>query len=200
MLKCLIALTSLFSVAAAAQPVWTWVDDEGRRHYSDRPAEGATRIEVSAPQTFEGAAPAPASPSSGAQAAQQTVTYTTFEILSPAPQETLSNTGSTMTVELATVPALQPAHRIEVEYDGERLPLSTRSLAITVTDVFRGEHTLGAVIVNAGGAEIARAGPGTFFVQQTSGQAPQPQTVQPARPQTTRPPTAPPPRPQPRPN
>ncbi|HUF72151.1 MAG TPA: DUF4124 domain-containing protein [Gammaproteobacteria bacterium] len=191
MLKCLIALTSLFSAAAVAQPVWTWVDDEGRRHYSDRPVEGATRIELSAPQTFEGAVPAPASPSSGAQAAQQTVGYTTFEILSPAPQETLFNTGSTMTVELATVPALRPAHRIEVEYDGERLPLSTRSLAITVTDVFRGEHTLGAVIVDAGGAQIARAAPVTFFVQQTSSQQPAPQTVSPAFPPTRPPVTRP---------
>jgi hypothetical protein len=199
MLKCLIALTSLLSAVAAAQPVWTWVDDEGRRHYSDRPVEGATRIELAAPQTFEGTAPAPVSPS-GAPASGQTAGYTTFEILSPAAQETLANIGSTMTVELATVPALRPPHRIEVEYDGQRLPLSTRSLSISVTDVFRGEHTLAAVIVDAGGAEIARAGPVTFFVQQRSGQAPPPQTVQPARPQVTRPPTAPPPRPQPRQN
>lgn len=199
MLKCLIALTSLLSVVAAAQPVWTWVDEEGRRHYSDRPVEGATRIELATPQTFEGAAPAPASPA-GAQPSGQTQGYTTFEILSPGPQETLANIGSTMSVELATVPALQPAHRIEIEYDGERLPLSTRSLSISVTDVFRGEHTLAAVIVDAGGAEIARAGPVTFFVQQRSGQAPLPQTAPPARPQVTPLPTAPPPRPRPRPN
>jgi len=192
MLKWLIAL-ALLSAAAQAQTIWTWVDEEGRRHYSDRPVEGATQIQVAAPQTFEGATPAPAASPSGPAAGTEAFTYTTFEIISPEAGQTLTNIGSNLSVEIATFPALQPAHSIELDYDGTRLPLSTRSLSITVTDVFRGEHTLAAVIVGPDGTQLARSAPVTFFVQQESTLAPSPQTVAPARPAGT-----PPPRPQPR--
>ncbi|MGW8369924.1 MAG: DUF4124 domain-containing protein, partial [Gammaproteobacteria bacterium] len=52
MLKCLIALTSLLSTAAFAATAWTWVDQQGRRHYSDTPVDGATMIELRDSQTF----------------------------------------------------------------------------------------------------------------------------------------------------
>ena len=66
MLKCLIALTSLLSAAALAAPAWTWVDAQGRRHYSDRPVEGATQIELGTTQTFSSSAPRPAARPSAA--------------------------------------------------------------------------------------------------------------------------------------
>ena len=59
MLKCLIALTSLLTAAALAAPAWTWVDEQGRRHYSDRPVEGATQIELSESQTFAAGSASP---------------------------------------------------------------------------------------------------------------------------------------------
>lgn len=193
MLKCLIAVTCLLPAAALAAPVWTWLDEQGHRHYSDRPVEGATQIEVAAPQTFDNAVPAlPAT--NPAPAAPASFSYDVLDIVRPQPGETLTNIGSQLTVELATYPALQLAHRIVVDLDGERLPISTRDLTLTVSDVFRGEHTLSAAIVAPDGTELRRSTPVTFIVRQASGQAPIPQTVQPARPQVSRPPTAPPPR------
>jgi len=69
MLKCLIALTSLLSAAALAAPAWTWVDAQGRRHYSDRPVPGATQIELSDSQTFSAS---PARPAAGQPATTAT--------------------------------------------------------------------------------------------------------------------------------
>jgi hypothetical protein len=197
MLKCLIAVTSLLPAAVLAAPVWTWVDAQGHRHFSDRPVEGATQIEVAVPQTFNNAVPAPPA-TNQTPAAAASVSYDVLDVVRPQPGETLTNIGAELTVELATYPALQLAHRIVLDLDGERLPISTRELTVTVTDIFRGEHTLSAAIVAPDGTELIRSTPVTFIVRQASGQAPIPQTVAPARPQVSRPPTAPPPTPRPR--
>jgi hypothetical protein len=171
MFKCLIALIALFPAATMAATVWTWVDEQGRRHYSDQQRPGAVAMEVAGTQTFSGAAlrsgARPATPSTEA-AATEPVTYTVLDIISPTAQQTLRNIGGNLTVELATYPGLATVHRIDAILDGQRLALGARSLQLTVPNVFRGEHTLQVVIVNEAGQELLRSDPVTFFVQQTS--------------------------------
>ena len=96
------------------------------------------------------------------------VTYTVLDVISPEPDESLWNIGGQLPVTLATFPALAAEHRIDVMLDGQRKEIGARSLAITVPDVFRGEHTLQALIVDAGGAIVMRSSPVTFYVHQTS--------------------------------
>jgi hypothetical protein len=181
MLKCLIALTSLLSAAAIAAPAWTWVDDQGRRHYSDRPVEGATQIELAGPQTFSGGATSqPALPVTQQQAAETAgQAYTVLDVISPADGETLTNIGGTLTMEVAVYPRLQAAHQIDVIFNGERRNLGSRSLSLTIADVFRGEHSIQAVIVAADGSELLRSAPITVFVRQTSVLTPAPQRAPP---------------------
>lgn len=172
MLKCLIALTSLLSAAALAAPAWTWVDEQGRRHYSDQPVEGATQIELGSPQTFSGTAPRTATRPSAAPGeesdAPPPVTYSVLDIVSPTEQETLHNIEGNLSVRIATNPGLQTGHRIDAILDGQRRALGARSLDFTLTEVFRGEHTLQVVIVESAGAEVKRSASVTFFVRQTS--------------------------------
>ena len=172
MLKCLIALTSLLSAAALAAPAWTWVDAQGRRHYSDRPVEGATQIELSETQTFGGDVPrassSPAAAASGESDAPAAVSYSVLDILSPTQQETLHNIEGNLSVRIATNPGLQSGHRIDAILDGQRRELGARSLDFSLPEVFRGEHTLQVVIVDSAGTEVTRSAPVTFFVRQTS--------------------------------
>lgn len=173
MFKCLIVLTSLFSAAVLAAPAWTWVDAEGRRHYSDVPVEGATQIELPDSQTFSSSAArrsstAPAAAAAPAGAETPAVTYTVLDIVSPSQEETLHNIEGTMTVAVATYPALSTNHRFDVILDGERRQLGSRALEFTLNEVYRGEHTLAILIVDASGREIKRSAPVTFYVRQTS--------------------------------
>jgi hypothetical protein len=169
MLKCLIALTSLLSAAALAAPAWTWVDAQGRRHYSDRPVEGATQIELGAPQTFGGdALRSSTRATAGAESATPAVTYSVVDIVSPTQQETLHNIEGNLSVSVATNPGLQTGHRIDAILDGQRRQVGAQSLDFTLPEVYRGEHTLQVVIVDSEGAEIRRSAPVTFFVRQTS--------------------------------
>jgi|SRR5690606_9616040 len=170
------------TIAAAAGPasavtVWRWVDQDGVVHYSDRPVEGADRIELSGAQTFPGnpAATIAARPgvSTEEEAPEQdVVAYRRFEIVSPAQQETLWNIGGTLTVTVQLEPALQPGHRLDVYLDGERRNLGATSTELSVPEVHRGVHTLQGVIVDQSGSEILRSLAVTFMVQQTSVQNP----------------------------
>jgi hypothetical protein len=183
MLKCLIALTSLLSAAVLAAPAWTWVDDQGRRHYSDRPVEGATQIELAGPQTTSStgsttARPAPQTQSQPPAPPQ----YTVLDIVSPTNEETLSNIGGMLTMELAVSPPLRPTDRVDVIVDGRRQGLGVRSLSVTIPEIVRGEHTIQAVIIGEDGQELLRSATVTVFVRQTSVLTPPPQRVQPPPP------------------
>jgi hypothetical protein len=174
MIKCLIALTAFLPAAALAATIWTWVDERGQRHYSDREVPGATRMEVAGAQSFSGSAlnPAQAASSAEGSAAESgttaTVNYTTFRLISPEAEQTLRNIEGNLSVEVATVPALAPNHRIDVMVDGQRRELGARSLEVTVPEVWRGEHSIQALIVDAEGRVIRQTPAVTIYVHQTS--------------------------------
>jgi len=177
MRKWLILLSALSGTAASAAPAWTWVDANGTVHYSDRPVPGARQVELSSAQPIgtrvRGSAPrATGQPETGAA----TGAYQSIEILSPAEQETLWNIGTLLPVEVRFQPALQPGHRYDVLFDGQRRNLNTVASRVTLPDVFRGTHTVQIVVIDAQGAEIARSETRTFIVQQTSTQNPNSRT------------------------
>lgn len=173
MSKCLVLLSALATTVASAAPAWRWVDADGTVHYSDRPVPGATQVELpttarptTAARTSQpGAQPAAATPEAGPA-------YTRFDIVSPAQQETLWNTGGTVTVQVEVQPGLQQGHRLDLMYDGERLNLLASGSSFTLTEVFRGIHTVQAVIVDGSNNVLLRSLPVQFMVQQTSLQNP----------------------------
>lgn len=166
MRKWLILLCALAASGASAAPAWTWVDDNGTVHFSDRPVPGARQVEISGAQGFRTQAPTRA-PRVLMPPAATNAPYERVEIVSPAEQETLRNIGTMLNVQTSFVPALQPGHRYDLVLDGQRRNVNTTSASVVLPDVFRGEHTLQVVVLD-GGTEIMRSPPRTFFVQQTS--------------------------------
>jgi hypothetical protein len=167
MRKWLILLSALSGTAATAAPAWTWVDANGTVHFSDRPVPGATQVELAGAQAF-GSVQAQVRGSRGLQAGDAGAPYQGIEVVSPAEQETLWNIGSVLTVQVRFQPALQPGHRYDLVFDGQRRNVNTVNPRVTLPDVFRGTHTLQAVVLDAAGNELMRSPPRTFFVQQTS--------------------------------
>lgn len=187
MLRCLIAITSLISAVAAAAPVWTWVDAQGRRHFSDRPVDGATQIELTAGQSFSSAeaqvtAQPPASPQTFQQPSEPRPAVTEYAVLavaSPEEQQTLFNIEGNLETELVIYPPLQAGHQVDVILDGERIAVGARDIRFSVPEVWRGEHTLQAVVSDQEGRELKQSMPVTFFVRQNSTLQPPPQRVAP---------------------
>jgi hypothetical protein len=176
MRKCLILLFALTAGAVHGAPAWRWVDANGQVHYSDTPVPGATQIELSGAQSFgssprQSAADKPAGPSQG-KTAGSAQSYRTFTIVSPQQQETLWNVGTVVNVQVELDPPLAPSHLLDVYVDGERRYLNTTSTALTLEDIYRGVHTIQAVVVDQTGAEVIRSLATTFMVQQSSIQNP----------------------------
>jgi hypothetical protein len=176
MRKWLILLSTLMITTASGAPAWTWVDDNGQVHFSDRPVPGARQVELTGAQGFGARATPPATPTvtpsalpsrESAQAA-----YRSIEVTSPTEQQTLWNIGTVLAVELQLEPPLQPGHRVDLIYDGARQNLDTVATSLTLNNVYRGTHTLQAVVIDDAGSEVTRSPPRNFVVQQNSIQNP----------------------------
>jgi hypothetical protein len=170
----LVLILFLLPSMGTADSLYKWVDAQGNVHYSDKPAPGATKIEVPKAPTFT--PPAVAQPSNDNSSdhrfqnqkssdAQPEAAggYTSFAISSPKDQETLWNVPS-VTVSVNLQPALQPGDSGTITLDGASQTVAGTSA--TFNDVDRGQHTVTASIGRMS------AGPVTFYILKTSTQKP----------------------------
>jgi hypothetical protein len=173
----LLGLLGIILIAPSmAEGVYMWEDDNGQVHYSDIPQEGAIEVQVQPAQTFS-------SPNSSLQAAAADNTsndaasdsdkedqrYQSLAITSPSSEETIWNTGGKVTVSLSLQPGLKTGHSIRLFMDGQTLAdFPSKSMSMQLSNVYRGEHTLRAQVVDETGKVQAKAESVTFFYQQTS--------------------------------
>jgi hypothetical protein len=160
----------MLALDVAATTVWTWVDKDGIRHYSQTPAPGATRLEIGpsnrAAAYIDTASPATEQP----RAAKSVVSaqYTELAITRPAQDEALINTGGVVAVNVRLAPGLRPGHGLSLYLDDR--PVASTAAAATsfeLKDVPRGTHLLVAVIHDEKRAPLQEAAV-TFHVRQTS--------------------------------
>lgn len=171
------AFIAIIVAGAAMAQAYRWVDEDGVVHYSDRPREGAERVQLPS----DNVRPRPV-PASRAAAPQPESTeedqpsgpfrYETLMVSSPAAEETLWGLGGTLNVTLDLRPALQDGHRIRVYFDGEARTVTSTSFQIE--EVFRGAHNIQAEVVSRNGRLMIRSLPTRFFVQQMSVNRPPP--------------------------
>ena len=203
MRKCLILLFALSAGAVHAAPAWRWVDANGQVHYSDTPVPGAKQIELSGAQGFgsstttQQSAPSKSPGQAPAKSTGPAQSYRAFNIVSPKQQETLWNVGTVVNVDVELDPPLAPNHLLDMYVDGERRNLNSQSTSLALQDIYRGVHTIQAVVVDQSGAEVIRSLATTFMVQQSSIQNPNDNS--PVRPQPPRPTPTPTPLPRTRP-
>ncbi|HEY8507613.1 MAG TPA: DUF4124 domain-containing protein [Steroidobacteraceae bacterium] len=164
----------MWTVCSAAT-VYKWVDANGVTHYSDQPHPGAEQVEVGTPQTYSAPPPPPArAPSRPAARQEQADSYSMCEITRPSNDEVIFNDFS-VTVMVRVMPELRAGHTLSVAMDGKRLPQTVvPDAGFTINPVYRGTHTLVAVIEDATGRELCRSSTITFHVRQPSRLAPNP--------------------------
>jgi hypothetical protein len=163
-------LIGTLAAAGAYADAYTWTDETGVVHYSDRPEPGAKVIDLG-----ESSRPRPRrSPSTATSSSQKAgdeeqppqTGYTKLEISSPAPEETLWNIGATLNVSLTLTPALRPGHQVRVYFDGT--PKIVSGTSFQLEEVYRGVHNLQAEVIDETGKLIIRSIPNRFYVQQNS--------------------------------
>ena len=170
---CLWVLVALpLGLSAATEGIYSWVDDNGERHFSDTPVAGAKPFELGPINTFNAPDPAPVSvqpPAASDKEQSEEPAYNDFQISSPAPDDVLWNTGGVVSVALTLSPRLRGGDKIRLLLDGAEVKsYPGRSLSHQITEVERGTHSLRAVIVTRSGKQLATTSAVTFTVQQNS--------------------------------
>ena len=164
-------LLGIVAGAAALADAYTWTDEDGVVHYSDRPEPGAKRIDLGEatrvrPRPTTRPAASGAAPEDTESEQPPASGYTSFEIASPAAEETLWNIEGTLDVALALTPALRPGHQVRVYFDGT--PQLVSGTSFQLQEVYRGVHNLQAEVIDETGKLIIRSRPSRFYVQQNS--------------------------------
>jgi hypothetical protein len=169
------AVTSLGLLCATAladngtTTVYKWVDAQGVVHYSDQPHPNAQKLEVRGAQTFS-SLPLPASSASSAPVENQPSgpAYDSCSIAQPTDQQMLMNVYNTTAV-VQTSPPLRQGDQVHLFVDGKQIQGSSTSFSFPV---FRGQHSVQAVIEDSTGQIVCETSSVTFFVHQPSIQNP----------------------------
>jgi hypothetical protein len=167
-----IASLGLLSAAALADnggqtTVYKWIDATGVVHYSDQPHPNAQKLEITGAQTYT--APAvPLTPASATSQEAQPAGYQSCVIAEPTDQQMLMNVYSTTAV-VQTSPQLRPGDGVRLFVDGKQVPGSGLSFTFKV---YRGQHSVQAIIEDDTGQIVCETNTVTFFVHQPSVQNP----------------------------
>ena len=159
----------------AAAAGYRVVHPDGTVEYTDQPAKGAEEIRlpeiptypsqppqsprVSTPAVTQDAPPPPPEP--------QGSDYRSLVISSPQEQETVWFNANGMTVSLQVQPGLSEGDEVVIQLDG-KVAARGSSTSFTLSDVYRGPHTLSAAITDERGSVLLEAKPVTFFMRQHS--------------------------------
>jgi hypothetical protein len=171
LMRTIIAFIATLAAGAVLAQAYKWTDEDGVVHFSDRPQEGAERIDL--PEAAPRPRPPPRAASSAAAATDTTPVeeagpfrYESLTIGAPLAEETLWNIEGVLNVTLNLQPALQPGHRIRVFFDGE--PRYVNRTSFQIEEVYRGVHNIQAEIVDESGTMMIRSMPNRFYVQQNT--------------------------------
>ncbi len=169
-LKHLICTVLLVAPVLSAQAeVYRYVDKQGNQVFTDKPAEGAEKVQTGPVMTVP--FPKTGGASTNPSVVQQRPVAKTYTVtlLSP-PAETVYRRGDGEVPVAATVsPSLAAGDELQILLDGKPWQGSVIPLDDTLE---RGSHTLQARVVDEKGAVLATSAAVSFHVQQNSSQGP----------------------------
>jgi hypothetical protein len=161
-------LLALGLATSASAKIYKWTDEEGNVHYGDEPPQGAEAVDLPPPSTYE--APKRSRPAGSRDSRDedaQQAGYSALAIASPEEESTILGPEQTITVRVTITPALRAGHTVGIFMDGEQVA-SGRGTQFSVSPVYRGAHTLEAVVRDGNGEEVSRSSPITFYKRQPS--------------------------------
>ncbi|MFV3388106.1 DUF4124 domain-containing protein [Pseudomonas sp. NY15364] len=153
LLFCLLLITQVVSAQ-----VYTYIDAEGNRVFTDKPrSSNAERVmlapsnsaQMNQPQSTVRMAPPPA-------VTKPTVHYQVLRILVPEPDASIHNGSGDMIVTLNSEPGLLPGHNYRLLLDGAPQGEISRSPVFSLQHVDRGTHQLVAEIIDSAGLIVER--------------------------------------------
>jgi hypothetical protein len=152
----------------AMADVYTYIDSEGNRVFTDQPKGNAKKVEIAPTNGMNQTAPTPRAPLTIAPPAE-VAAYQMLRILVPEPDATVQEGSSgNLIVTLTSDPILMPGHNYRLLLDGKVAGSPGRSPVFPLTNLDRGTHQLAAEIIDADGRIIERTPSQPVHIVRTS--------------------------------
>lgn len=141
--------------SSASAEVYTYIDADGNRVFTDQPKPGnAKRIEM-APMNEMPAQKVPAKPAV-VLAPPAAPMYQVLRILFPAPDSVVEDAAGSVIVTVNSEPALLPEHSYRLLFDGKAVGSPGRSAVFPLENLERGTHQLAVEIIDNQGRTLER--------------------------------------------
>ena len=151
-----ILLCLLLLALPAVADVYTYIDSDGNRVFTDQPRGNAKKVEIAPVNGMDQnkaavrKAPAPPEP-------VELPAYGLLRILVPEPDATIQDSASgDLIVTVTSDPVLMPGHNYRLLLDGKVAGEVSRSPVFPLSNLDRGTHTLAAEIIDAEGRIVER--------------------------------------------
>ncbi|WP_248738621.1 DUF4124 domain-containing protein [Pseudomonas sp. MWU12-2029] len=169
MTRGLIALClSLIALSASAE-VFTYIDAQGNRVYTDQPRGNAKRVPLATSNRMAsnptGAAPITKAKKS---AEQPLFRYDMLRVLVPEPDATIRSSAGELIVSITSEPGLQKGHRYRLLLDGQPTGEPGLSPVFPLSNIDRGSHNLSVEILDAQDRIVERTANQPFHMQRIS--------------------------------
>lgn len=164
----LVLVLALMSTSASAE-VFTYLDAQGNRVYTDQPRANAKRVPIATSNRM--AVPAnTAAPITTAKKSAEPAPfhYDMLRILIPEPDATLRNSAGELIVSVTSEPGLQSGHRYRLLLDGKAIGEPGVSPVFALSNIDRGSHSLSIEILDAGGRTVERTANQPFHMLRIS--------------------------------
>lgn len=164
LLSLLLCLTGLPAYAG----VYTYIDADGNRVFTDQPpSENAQRIEIApsnkmAPAQVPQAA-VPAYPTTRVEPA-----YDVLRILVPEPDATIRDPAGNLIVTASSDPSLHAGHNFRLIMDGQPTGEAGRSPVFPLENIDRGTHQISVEIIDSQGRIVERTPSQPFHMKRIS--------------------------------
>ncbi len=151
--------------------VYKTINADGEVVFSDRPGQGAERVELPGLTTYKPPPVTKRTPRSAATAAGDDAgQYSSLKVSSPEDEATIWDNEGIISLSLEIDPELQTdtGHRIQYYLDGKPDGEAETSLTYTYRDVDRGTHTVSAAVVDVEGNALISSSPVTVHLHKAS--------------------------------
>lgn len=162
-------LCLLFITQAALAQVYTYIDAEGNRVFTDKPRNSnAERVMLAPSNSVELSQPPSTVRVTPPAVTKPTVHYQVLRILVPEPDASIHNGSGDMIVTLTSEPGLLPDHSYRLLLDGAPQGEISRSPVFSLQHVDRGTHQLVAEIIDSAGLIVERTPAQPFHMHRMS--------------------------------
>jgi len=143
--RLLLAVLLLIVAGPAVAEIYTYIDAQGNRVYTDKPHANATQVDLQ-PANSMSATPIP--PTRPPLKKHTLAHYDMLRILIPEPDATIRDPAGNMIVTVTSDPALRPNHGYRLLLDGNVIAGPAVSPVFPLQNIDRGTHLLAAEIVD----------------------------------------------------